>query len=393
MSQLKNEHNNTIGKLSDISELSNMSSIKSEPHKVISDDISLSQLEAMANIKKTKKDSIENEISVSQLKSSKSKSSNYSSKPKYSSDTTSESTIQLDKKKARYIAKENKNEEIRRKKSELLYKFNSLNQFRNLSSLRLSMDNSLDEIKNELDRIYNQKTTEDAVVWLKKTMVISAQGLELLNNRFNPINVDLNGWSEHMQYSLDSNDLDETLSELYQKYRYSSSMGPELKLLFYLLSSAGMFAFNKALSNNPEILASLLSSFVNKQQHQQSQQFQQQPPQFQQQPQQFQQVPQQFQQQPQQPQQFRQFQSQQPFIPNAADLNKKFELNESSDDYLPSKMKGLNKDKELNDILNKMDKKQKSESSIDSLIKDVKDINIKKKGRKPTTKKQIIKKT
>jgi hypothetical protein len=371
-------------------------SVKSEPNKIISDDISLSQLEAMANIKKLKKEN-SNEISVSKLNSEKSKTKQRSTSRKYKSSssfsedtqTSSESTIQLDKKRARKIAKENKDEEIRRKKSELLYKFNSLNtqnKFKTLSSLRLSMDNSLEEIKNELDRIYNQKTTEDAVVWFKKLLIISAQGMEFLNARYDPINVDLNGWSENLQYSLDTNDLDETLAELYHKYRFSSSMSPELKLLFYFFSSAGIFAFNKVLSNNPEMLANVLQNFMNK-----SQQF---PPQFQQPQQpQYQQQPQFQQQQFQQPQfqqpQFQQQQFQQHHIPNAGNLNKRFEFNESSDDYLPSKMKGPGKDKELKDILNKMDDnkiKILSESSDDI----PKDINIKKRGRKPT-KKQIIK--
>ena len=63
-------------------------------------------------------------------------------------------------------------------------------------------------------------------------------GLEFLNNRFDPFDIKLDGWGE--QFSENINDYDDILVELHDKYKSNAKMAPELKLLFQLAGSAMM---------------------------------------------------------------------------------------------------------------------------------------------------------
>ena len=289
---------------------------KLEKVDIETEDISLSQLELMANKKKVNKpvNDISEKISKSEhdFKKSETSSSNSSS--------SSLDDIRDKRRKERYITKENKNDMIRQEKSELLFKFNKLNIKGQWSSLRLDMNSSLDEIKNEYERVRNEIQTERSVAFFKRMLLLGVQGIEMMNTRFDPLGVDLDGWSEAMGYSMENQEYDEVMAELYEKYKGKGQMSPEMKLIFMIISSATMFTISKKItkmdSSNP--FASLIGNLVgNKSQ-----------------PQQYQQQPQQYQQQ--YPQQY-----QQPYIPNPADLadRRRDLVTETTDDILPSKIK------------------------------------------------------
>jgi hypothetical protein len=59
-----------------------------------------------------------------------------------------------------------------------------------------------------------------------------------LNNKFDPFDIKLDGWSEQCNENI--NDYDEIFSELHEKYKSKSKMAPELKILFQLAGSAIM---------------------------------------------------------------------------------------------------------------------------------------------------------
>lgn len=248
-------------------------SIQNEEINIDSEDISMSQLELMANKKKIAKRS--DEISVSEImsvaESRKSKSIKTRSRTKTRDDSTlsSESINEYrQKEKERTVKKENNNEMIRKEKSEFLYKFNKMNASGKWSSLRLDMNSSLDEIKNEYERVKNEIQNERSVAFLKRMMLLGVQGMEMLNNKFDPVGVDLDGWSEAMGYSMENQEYDEVLSELYEKYKGRGQMSPEVKLMFMIISSATMFTVSKRIakldSNNA--LKSLLGNFMSNQQ-------------------------------------------------------------------------------------------------------------------------------
>ena len=63
-------------------------------------------------------------------------------------------------------------------------------------------------------------------------------GLEFLNNKFDPFDLKLDGWSEQINENID--EYDECFGELHEKYGGKAKMAPELKLLFMLGGSAIM---------------------------------------------------------------------------------------------------------------------------------------------------------
>jgi hypothetical protein len=61
-------------------------------------------------------------------------------------------------------------------------------------------------------------------------MMAIINGVEFLNNRFDPFDIKLDGWGEQINENI--NDYDDIFAELYEKYKSKASMAPELKLLF-----------------------------------------------------------------------------------------------------------------------------------------------------------------
>jgi hypothetical protein len=255
--------------------------------QIESEDISLSQLEVMANKKKLNKVDNENVEDSEGLK--KQDSFNISeantvtqvtknSKTKYKHKTSrtrkdntsflsSETdTEELRRRKKKMISKENKDENIRKEKSEFLYKFNKVNTNGKWSSLNLDMNNSLEEIKNEYQRVSSAIQNERSVAFLKRMLLLGVQGVEMLNTKFDPLGVDLDGWSESMGYSLENQEYDEVLAELYEKYKGKGQMSPEMKLLFMIISSATMFTVTKRLTNmeSSSGLGNLIGSLMGK---------------------------------------------------------------------------------------------------------------------------------
>lgn len=267
--------------------------------EIDSDEISISQLEMMANKKKLNKKS--EEISVSEMMESEKSNNSTKSKGKskreksYSEESSlvSESLNEYnEKEKKRTVKRENNDEYTRKQKSEYLYKFNKLNANGKWSSLRLDMSNSLEEIQNEYTRIHSEIQNERSVAFLKRMMLLGVQGIEMMNTKFDPLGMDLDGWSEAMGYSMENMEYDEVLSELYEKYKGRGQMSPEVKLIFMIISSATMFTVSKKIAkmDSTNILKSLLGNVVSQQQskpQQSQQQYYQQPPQ----PQQYYQPP------------------------------------------------------------------------------------------------------
>ena len=370
------------------------SSISKKQNKQVdveSEDISLSQLELMANKKKINKPAEQMSIISDKEFSDKKNPTIKSSKRSSSSSSISVSTqdTKYKRNKQKLVDRENTNDQIRKDKSEFLYKFNKLNIKGKWSSLRLDMNNTLDEIRNEYERVRNEIQTERSVGFFKRMLLLGIQGVEMMNTKFDPLGVDLDGWSEAMGYSMENQEYDEVMAELYEKYKSSGQMSPEVKLIFMIISSATMFTISKKItkldSNNA--LKSLIGGLMgnNQPQQQPQQQYQQQQPlqQYQQQ-QPLQQYQQQYQQQP-----LQQYQ-QQIYIPNPSELRNSKNVSETTDDRFPSKMNAPD-DIDINNILKTMNERQKEKDlrenteTSEDILKNI-TINSKKargRGRPP----------
>ena len=130
-------------------------------------------------------------------------------------------------------------DEERKQKSDLINKLNRLETKGYTISKRFTMDNSLDEIKAEFDRLMDSKNLENSIKFQRQMMMGMVTGLEMMNNKFNPFDWQLDGWSESVHENVE--DFDEVFEELFDKYKGKGNMPPEARLLFMLVGSGFMF--------------------------------------------------------------------------------------------------------------------------------------------------------
>jgi hypothetical protein len=128
----------------------------------------------------------------------------------------------------------------------------------------------LEEIKNEFDRVTNAIKVDRSVRFMKRMLLLGVQGVEMMNNKFDPLGVDLDGWSEAMTYNMDNQDYDEVMAELYEKYKSVGNMSPEMKLIFMIISSAAFFTISKRITkmDSQNGIMSFLGNFAQQQQSQ-----------------------------------------------------------------------------------------------------------------------------
>jgi len=129
-------------------------------------------------------------------------------------------------------------EELLREKFIYLRKLEGLQEKGVNLSKRYSMDNSLDEMKGEYEFIVGEKEKKNSVQFQAKVLTTLITGLEFLNNRFDPFDIKLDGWSEQIHENVE--DYDEIFAELHEKYKSKAKMAPEIKLLFQLAASGMM---------------------------------------------------------------------------------------------------------------------------------------------------------
>ena len=130
-------------------------------------------------------------------------------------------------------------EEERKMKSDLINKLNRLEAKGFQISRKFTMDNSLDEIKTEFERLMDSRNLENSIKFQRQMMMGVVTGLEMMNQKFNPFDWQLDGWSESVHENVD--DFDEVFEELYDKYKGKGNMPPEARMLFMLVGSGFMF--------------------------------------------------------------------------------------------------------------------------------------------------------
>lgn len=151
-------------------------------------------------------------------------------------------------------------EQIREKKERILYDIERLRRRGVRFPRSFTMASDLDEMQSEYNRIKKDLETEQAVRFQRKMLMTCVSGIEMLNNRFDPFDIQLDGWSEQVNENV--GDYDEVFEELYEKYKGSGKMAPELRLLFMLGGSALMFHMTKSMfsSATPQVADILRSN-------------------------------------------------------------------------------------------------------------------------------------
>ena len=103
---------------------------------------------------------------------------------------------------------------------------------------KMTMANTLDEINAELARRKDSKGLEASLRFQRSMMTTVTSGMEFLNNRYDPLGLSLDGWSEQVNENIE--DYDEIFEELYDKYKDKSKVAPEVRLVMSLGLSAAM---------------------------------------------------------------------------------------------------------------------------------------------------------
>jgi hypothetical protein len=129
-------------------------------------------------------------------------------------------------------------EEERKEKVDLLNKLQRMEQKGLTPSRRFTMDNTLEEIKTEFTRLADARNLESSIRFQRQAMMSVVTGLQWMNDKFDPFDLKLDGWSESVHENLE--DFDEIFEELYDKYKERGKMPPEARLVMALAGSGFM---------------------------------------------------------------------------------------------------------------------------------------------------------
>jgi Family of unknown function (DUF5767) len=164
-------------------------------------------------------------------------------------------------------------EELLREKFKYLRKLEGLESKGVNLTKKYSMESPLAEMQGEYEMIMEEKNKQNSIKFQGNMLMACINGIEFLNNRFDPFDVKLDGWSEQVNENM--TDYDEIFGELYEKYKSRASMAPELKLLFQLGGSAMMVhmtntmfksampGMDDILRQNPDLMRQFQNAAVN----------------------------------------------------------------------------------------------------------------------------------
>ena len=138
---------------------------------------------------------------------------------------------------------------------------------------KYNIDSNLQEMMGEYEMIKEENSKKASVKLQRTVMMTVINGIEFLNNRFDPFDVNIDGWGEQINENI--TDYDDVFAELYEKYKSKATLSPELKLLFQLGGSAMMVYMSNTifksampgmddiLRQNPDLMRQFQSAAVN----------------------------------------------------------------------------------------------------------------------------------
>jgi hypothetical protein len=158
-------------------------------------------------------------------------------------------------------------------KADLINKLGRLEKKGFAVNKRLNAYSNVEELRTEVKRITYSIDVEQSIRFSRRMLVACVTGLEFLNKRYNPFEIQLEGWSESVMENVD--DYDGVFEELYVKYRSKVSVAPEIKLIMMLGGSAMMFHLtnsmfksvmpnmNDVIKQNPDLVKNMMSAVQN----------------------------------------------------------------------------------------------------------------------------------
>ena len=130
-------------------------------------------------------------------------------------------------------------------KADLLNRIARLGKKGLQTSARLTVYSDIEDIRAEYKRLTYSIEVDQSVKFQRRMLVACVSGGEFLNKKFDPFDLELDGWSENVMENQE--DYDGVFEELFQKYRSKVSVAPEIKLMFMIGGSAMMFHLSKSM--------------------------------------------------------------------------------------------------------------------------------------------------
>ena len=164
-------------------------------------------------------------------------------------------------------------DEMLREKFKYLRKLEDLERKGVELTKKYNMESNLQEMIGEYEMIMEEKAKKNSMKFQGNMMMAIINGIEFLNNRFDPFDIKLDGWGEQINENI--TDYDEIFGELYEKYKSKATLAPELKLLFQLGGSAMMVHMSNTmfksampgmddiLRQNPDLMRQFQTAAVN----------------------------------------------------------------------------------------------------------------------------------
>lgn len=107
----------------------------------------------------------------------------------------------------------------------------------------LTIHSNIKELRSEVQRVEHEVGLDNGIKFMRRMLMLSTSGIELLNNRYDPFGLALDGWSNSVQEDIAS--YDKVFERLYEKYQDKADIAPELQLLLLVTSSAVTFHLTK----------------------------------------------------------------------------------------------------------------------------------------------------
>lgn len=159
---------------------------------------------------------------------------------------------------------------IEDEKQDLMYKFYRMQSKGVPISRKFNVHSDIKDMRNEYQRIKRDSEVNASIRFSRRMLMACITGIEFLNKRYDPFDIQLEGWSESVIESV--SDYDNVFERLHDKYSSKISMAPEIELLLSLAGSAFMFhltnsMFSNSMPNirdiakqNPDIIKNMMQS-------------------------------------------------------------------------------------------------------------------------------------
>ena len=160
-------------------------------------------------------------------------------------------------------------------KQDLLFKFHRLEQ-KGLKTKKFTIHSDIREMRSEFNKIKKDAETNSGVKFSKRMLMAVVSGLEFLNKRYDPLTMELNGWSESVMENMNDGDYDNVLEKLHEKYSGKVNTPPEIELMLSLTGSAIMFHMTSSMfksvgpsiseltKNNPTMMQDIMKNMMSK---------------------------------------------------------------------------------------------------------------------------------